>query len=155
MSISGRALLVAALFGLLLAGPAYAHAEYLRSAPGELWWLPRRRRSISVHPGSSAAGENTIRCLVLERPVHAGGPRWTTTTGPTCGWSCWPIWSRERIASNGAACQQRMATTMRDFSFTFDPQAEQTSTPWEPECQAPPRRCLAAARSPFRRAAFG
>jgi methionine-rich copper-binding protein CopC len=134
MSISGRALLVAAVFGLLLAGPAYAHADYLRSAPGENGVIaspPARVDIWFTQELFRREGANTMMVFGPgERQVHAGEAQvddddrthlWVELLADLEPGTYRVEW-RSLSAEDGDNEEGA-------FSFTFDPQAEQTSTP--------------------------
>ena len=143
MIISRRALLLAVAGALLLAGSAYAHADYLRSAPGEnsVVSAPPERVDIwFTQELFRRQGENRIEVFDPGgQPMHAGEAQvdnddrahlWVALL-PELAPGTYRVMWYSLSAEDGDNDEG-------EFSFTFDPQAEVTSTPMGVETSGVP-----------------
>lgn len=134
MSTKVGSLLLAVVGGLLLVGPAHAHAGYLRSVPGDgavVASSPARVDIWFTQELFRRAGENWIRVFGPgERPAHSGEAQiddddrrhmWVALESGLEPGRYRVDW-RTLSAEDGDSDEG-------SFQFTLDPQAEATSTP--------------------------
>jgi methionine-rich copper-binding protein CopC len=134
---------MAMLGGLLLVGTAFAHAAYLRSVPGENGVVsspPTRVDIWFTQELFRRQGENRIEVFDPDgQPVHAGEAEvdnddrthlWVELLSDLAPGTYRVEW-RSLSAEDGD-------NDAGEFSFTFDPQAEVTSTPMGAESPGAP-----------------
>ena len=148
MSISRRAFLIALLCAFLWVGSAFAHAAYLRSMPGEnavVSDAPTRVDIWFTQELFRRQGENLIQVFdPSEQPVQAGEALVDNDDRTHLWVDLEPNLSPGiyRVEWNSLSAEDGDSEEGM-FSFTFDPQAETTSTPMLTNSSATPADGLA------------
>jgi methionine-rich copper-binding protein CopC len=136
-------LLLAMLGGLLLVGSAYAHADYLRSVPGENGVVSAPPARVDVWFTQELfrrKGENRIEVFDPgERPVHAGEAEVDNDDRTHLWVELLPDLAPGRYQVEWHSLSAEDGDNDEgEFSFMFDSQAEVTSTPMGTESPGVP-----------------